>query len=190
MLMVKKTLVVILFIFASLQVQAQFIKEKAIDVSIGSGLSSPYGEYDIMGSGFYTQGEFVLSLNNWIDIRPYAGLILTKPGGDDTENKEAGYKSTANAFLFGGKTRLTIPIPWVAPYFEIGVGASIGSFETFTPDTDLEESGFIYHTPISLGLELGPMHNFNLEFTYYYHDSVQQTAGAVAFGVSIPVGND
>ena len=189
MLIMKKTLVVILFVFASIQVQAQFIKEKAIDVSIGSGLSAPYDEDDIMGSGFYTQGEFVLSLNNWIDIRPYAGLILTKPG-DDSENREAGYKSTANAFLFGSKTRLTIPIPWVAPYFEIGVGASIGSFETFTPDTNLEGNGFVYHTPISLGLELGPRHNFNLEFTYYYHDSVQQTAGAVAFGVSIPVGND
>lgn len=184
----KKILLIVCVVLAATQAKAQFFKEKAIDLSIGSGLSAPYEEIDLYGSGFYAQGEYVLSMNKWIDIRPYAGLILTKPGEDGTGDPEAGYKSTANAFLFGGKTRLTIPIPYVAPYFELGAGASLGSFITYTPSTNLKSKGFVYHMPISLGLELGPRHNFNLELTYYMHDSVEQFAGAAAFGVTIPIG--
>ena len=74
----RKIIVSILFIFASIQVKAQFIKESAIDVSIGYGLSAPFDDVDITGSGFYLQSEYVLTLAKWIDIRPYAGLILTK----------------------------------------------------------------------------------------------------------------
>ena len=182
----KRSFFILVAILASTFVQAQFIKEKAIDISIGSALSAPYDEVDIMSSGFYAQGEYVLSLNKWIDIRPYAGLILTQESKDRAESNE-GYKSTANAFLFGGKSRLTIPIPWVAPYVEIGVGGSIGSFETYTFYTNAAAKGLLYHMPVSLGLELGPNHNFNLELTYYFHDSVEQFAGAAAIGLAIPL---
>ncbi|HSJ68506.1 MAG TPA: hypothetical protein VK921_12555 [Anditalea sp.] len=185
----KKILVLLVTMLAVTQVKAQFIKERSIDVSIGLGLSAPYDEYDITGTGFYAQGEYVLSLNKWVDIRPYAGLILTKMSKDDSEQMVAGYKSTANAFLFGGKTRITAPIPWVAPYFEIGVGGSIGTFETFTPYTSIDESGLFLHIPFTIGLELGPRHNVNLEFTYYFHNSLEQFAGAAAFGLSFPLGN-
>ena len=185
----KKTLLQFLTILASTQVQAQFIKERAIDVSIGLGISSPNDEYDVSGSGFYLQGEYVLSPASWLDFRPYAGLILTSPSDSDTENTEAGYKSTANAFFIGGKTRITAPIPWVAPYFEIGVGASVGSFETFTPYTSIEDSGLFLHIPFSLGVGLGPGHPVNVEFTYYLHNSVGQYAGAAAIGISFPIGN-
>ena len=179
-----------MILLASTQVQAQFIKEKAIDVSIGIGFSAPDDGYEVIGNGFYAQGEYVLGLNKWIDIRPYVGYISTKMSEGDTDQINAGYRATANAFLFGGKTRLTAPIPWVAPYIEIGIGGSIGSFETFTPSTSIEDSGMFVHIPVSLGLELGPQHNVNVEFTYYYHNSLEQFAGAAAIGISIPIGNN
>lgn len=119
-----------MIILASTQVKAQFIKEKSIDVSIGFGVSAPYDDDDVTGSGFYLQGEYVLTITKWIDIRSYAGLILTS--ADENEQNPPEYKSTANAFLIGGKTRITAPIPWVAPYIEFGIGASFGSFETVT----------------------------------------------------------
>lgn len=180
----------VLVIFFISQGQAQFIKEKSVDVSIGLGISAPYDKVDFYGTGFYAQGEYVLSPAKWIDFRPYAGFISTKMNNDDTEVVEAGYKSTANAFLFGGKTRITAPIPWVAPYFEIGIGASIGSFENITSNTSIKDSGVISHIPLSLGLELGPKHNVNIEFTYYFHNSMKQFAGAAAFGLSFPVANN
>ena len=183
----KKTIAIILIILVSSQVKAQLIKEKSIDASIGYGLSAPYDDVDIIGTGFYAQGEYVLTLAKWIDIRPYAGLILTKANDDDNEQDEPEYKSTANAFLIGGKTRIRGPIPWVAPYLEIGIGASIGSFETFTPFTNIDDSGLFLHIPFSLGLELGPKHNFDIAFTYYFHNSLEQFSGAAAFGFSFPL---
>ena len=183
----KKHLSLIIILFAITQVKAQLIKEKSIDASIGFGISAPYDDVDIYGSGFYLQGEYVLTLTKWIDIRPYAGLILTK--ADNNNQNAAEYKSTANAFLIGGKTRITAPIPWVAPYVELGIGASIGSFETVTPFTNINDSGLIMHIPFSIGLELGRKHNFDIAFTYYFHNSVEQFAGAAAFGISIPLNN-
>lgn len=185
----KKTLVIILALIVSTTVQAQFIKERSVDVSIGLGLSAAYN-VDFYGSGFYAQGEYALSPSKWIDFRPYAGVILTKMDKDDTEIIQAGYRSTANAVLLGGKIRLIAPIPWVAPYAEFGVGASIGSFETFTPYTRIDGNGIFAHIPVTLGLELGPHHHVNIEFTYYFHNSVQQFAGAAAFGLSFPLNND
>lgn len=183
----KRTLTLILIFLGSVGVQAQN-KEKAIDVSIGFGLSAPYEEVDYYGRGFYAQGEYVLSLNKWIDLRPYAGVVLTRMNERDPLINPENHTSTANAFLFGGKTRLTAPIPWVAPYLEVGVGGSAGSFETVTLYTDIKDSGLFVHIPFSLGIELGPSHNVNLEFTYYYHNSVEQFAGAAAVGLSFPVG--
>jgi len=181
----KKIITIVLTIIASIQVNAQLIKEKSIDVSIGYGLSTPYDDVDIAGSGFYLQGEYVMTLAKWIDMRPYAGLILTK--ADDNEQNSPEYKSTANAFLIGGKVRITAPIPWIAPYLESGIGASIGSFETFTQFTDIEDRGIFIHIPVSIGLELGPKRNFDIAFTYYFHNRVEQFAGAAAFGISIPL---
>lgn len=188
--MLKNLIVIILTILVSTKVSGQLIKEKSIDISIGYGLSAPFDDVDISSSGFYLQGEYVLTLAKWIDIRPYAGLILTKTNTKDNEQNQPAYKTTTNAFLIGGKTRITAPIPWVAPYFEIGIGASIGSFETFTPSTNIDDSGLILHIPFSLGLELGLKHNFDIAFTYYFHNSVEQFAGAAAFGISFSLDNN
>ncbi len=183
----RKSIIIILVIISSVQVQAQFLKEKSIDISIGYGLSASYDDVDIADSGFYLQGEYVLDVSRWLDIRPYAGLVLTKSNGKDIDGNPTIYKSNTQAFLIGGKTRITVPIPWVAPYFEVGVGVSIGSFETFTPFTDIDDSGLVLHIPFSLGLELGSKHNFDIAFTYYYQPSVEQFAGAAAIGISIPL---
>ena len=73
----KKKLVIIFTFLAFTQVDAQLIKEKSIDASIGYGISAPYDDVDITGTGFYLQGEYVLTLSKWIDIRPYADQLQT-----------------------------------------------------------------------------------------------------------------
>lgn len=181
----KKTILIFLTILTSAPLQAQLIQERAVDLSIGYGISAPYDEVDINGHGFYFQGQYVLTLASWIDLRPYAGVIFTQADKNDRYPPE--YKTTANAFLLGGKTRITAPIPWVAPYLEIGIGASIGKFETVTPFTDIEDRGLLMHIPFSVGLELGRKHNFDFAFTYYFHESARQFAGAAAFGISLPL---
>lgn len=188
-IMNKIILIVFFAILTSTQLQAQLDRGNSINVSVGYGISAPYDDVDIMGTGFYAQGEFVLRLKSWFDVRPYAGFILTSPDSDDELQEQLGFEVTANSFLAGGKVRVTAPIPWVAPYIEAGVGLSIGSFKTSTPFTNKEDNGILYHIPFSIGLELGPKRNFDIAFTYYYHPSVEQFVGAAAVGISFPLPN-
>lgn len=184
-----KSIFILLIILTSAQANPQFFKDKAIDANIGYGISAPYDDVDIAGTGLYLQGEYVLTISNWFDLRPYAGLILTKANDKDLDGISTPYFSTTNAFLFGGKARVTIPIPWVAPYFELGIGGSLGKFKTFTPNTIINKSGLIYHIPISIGLQLGPKHNIDIAFTYYTQETVRQVVGALAIGFTFPLKN-
>lgn len=185
----KKILFIVFVILASTEVQAQFIEEKSHYISLGLGMSAPYENLDLLQNpGVYAQGEYVLSPASWIDIRPYAGLILTKFKEKDPDEVEPKYRSSANALLLGAKTRITAPVSLVAPYFEIGVGASLGSFETITPYKTIEENGVFLHIPFSLGLEFGSQKNIDFKLTYYFHNNFEQFTGAAALGISYPVG--
>ncbi|MGA9638859.1 hypothetical protein [Flavobacterium sp.] len=178
---------IFLTIITAFQTKAQPKIGKAIKASIGYGISVPYDYEDIIGTGFYAQAEYVIGISKWFGIKPYAGLILTSENKDNKSNP-FGYKVTSNAFLLGGKARICAPIPYVAPYIEVGIGLSAGSFETYTAKTnDIQKKGILPHIPFSIGLALGKKHNVDVEFTYYYHPAVEQFSGAMALGFSIPL---
>ncbi|UPQ79016.1 hypothetical protein M0M57_15525 [Flavobacterium azooxidireducens] len=185
--MKNKIILCVLFLLANVHLHAQFIKEKSIEASIGIGYNSPNDDVDMNGSGFFLQGEYILKIASWIDVRPYAGLILVESESEPIEPNNIVYKTTSNAFLIGGKTRINAPIPYFSPYFEIGIGASIGSFETFTPFTNIKKEGIAMHIPLSIGVALGRKHNFDLGFTYYSHPNLKQVCGAAAIGITFPL---
>lgn len=186
----KKTLILILIVLTSNLVEAQFIKEKSINAQIGYGLSAPNNSVDeVVDDGFFAQGELVLKVKSWIEFRPYAGFILTSSNGKDLNDNPTDEKAESKAFLLGGKVRVRAPIPWVAPYIEIGIGTSIGKFETLTAFDNIDKSGIIYHIPLSFGLELGKNNNIDLGFAYYFQPSVEQYAGAFAVGITFPLNN-
>ncbi len=186
--MIKKTLVVFVFILTSTLAEAQFIKEKSINAQVGYGVSVPYNSVDdIVDGGFFAQGELVLKVTSWIEFRPYAGFVLTSSNGKDLNDNPTNEKGETKAFLLGGKVRARAPIPWVAPYIELGIGTSIGKFETLTAFNAIDKSGLIYHIPFSFGLELGRNNNVDLGFAYYLQPSVEQLAGAFAVGVTFPL---
>ncbi|MEM6685484.1 MAG: outer membrane beta-barrel protein [Bacteroidota bacterium] len=163
-------------------------KQQAIKASVGFGISVPYDDdADFYGQGFFAQAEYVYSVTKWFDIRPYAGFILSSSDENTTGFAQRELTADMNAFLLGGKVRIKAPIRWVAPFIEIGVGMSVGEFETVTNTIAIEESGLIFHIPFSVGLALGPKHNFEIAFTYYYHNSIDQFAGAAAFGITFPL---
>ena len=167
---------------------SQFVKQKSINAQIGLGLSAPINSIDEnVDTGLFLQGELVLNVKSWFEIRPYAGFIFTNSNGRDLENNPTDEISESKAFLLGGKVRLRAPIPWVAPYIEGGIGASVGSFQTVTIFENIDKSGLIYHIPLSLGLQLGPKNNIDLGFAYYLQPSVEQFAGAFAIGIVIPI---
>lgn len=187
----KNTISLFLLFFIGSQANAQLIKEKAIDANIGLGLNAAYDEAadNLNGTGLYVQGEFVMGITSWLDARPYAGYVYAKTDSDDNEPNEPNYMLETSAFLIGAKVRVKAPIPWVAPFIEFGYGASIGSFRTFTSNDDIDKSGLVGHVPVSIGLELGPKHNVDIAFTYYYHTSVRQFAGAAAIGFTLTLGS-
>lgn len=171
-------------------VEAQFIKEKSINAQIGYGLSAPNNSVDeVVDNGFFAQGELVLKIKSWIEFRPYAGFILTNSNGEDLNGNPTNEKAESKALLLGGKARVRAPIPWVAPYIEIGIGTSIGKFETLTAFDNISKSGIIYHIPFSFGLEIGKNNNIDLGFAYYFQPSVKQYAGAFTVGVTFPLNN-
>jgi hypothetical protein len=184
----KNTFTILLLFLISNQLQAQFIKERSINAQIGLGLSAPYYSNDeVIGNGFFIEGEYVMRVKSWFELKPYAGLILTNSNGKDLNNNPSDEKATSKAFLIGGKARVRAPIRWVAPYIEFGIGASIGTFETFTAFTDIKKNGVVYHIPFSLGLELGRNNGVDLGFMYYYQPTVEQFVGAFAVGITIPL---
>lgn len=167
------------------QTEGNFIK-----VSIGLGSStSNYEEENpeiIDGSGFYAQGEYIIGLTKWFSVRPYAGVIFTSTDEDMVKNPQ-GYKVETNAFLLGTKVRLCAPIPWVAPFIETGIGASIGSFRTYIPGLNVKESGITAHIPIGIGLALGRKNNIEIGVTFYGNLSGEQAFGAFTAGYSFPI---
>ncbi|CAA0148291.1 conserved exported hypothetical protein [Tenacibaculum maritimum] len=186
----KKTLILLIIALSSNLAEAQFIKEKSINAQIGYGLSAPNNSIDkIVNDVFFAQGELILKVKTWIEFRPYAGFILTSSNGKDLNDNPTDEKAESKAFLLGGKARVRAPIPWVTPYIEIGIGTSIGKFETLTVFDNIEKSGIIYHIPLSFGLELGKNNNVDLGFAYYLQPSIEQYAGAFAVGITFPLNN-
>jgi hypothetical protein len=114
---------------------------------------------------------------------------LTSSNEKDLNDNPSDEKAESKAFLLGGKVRVRAPIPWVSPYVEIGIGTSIGKFETFTVFDNIDKSGIIYHIPFSFGLELGRKNNIDLGFAYYFQPSVEQYIGAFALGITFPLKN-
>ncbi len=184
----KNTLLIVIFFLSPFFVKAQFIKEKSLGVQVGYGVTIPYySEADVGGTGFFAQGEIIYKVTNWVELRPYAGLFITKADDEDFDGNPTDEYAESKAFLIGGKTRLRIPIPYIAPYIEVGFGASIGSFKTSTVFDYYDKKGVIYHIPISFGLELGKNNGVDIGFSYFLHNSVEQQSGAFALGLSFPL---
>jgi len=183
------SLILIFTLFFSNQANAQ-TEGRFIKASIGFGSStSDYEEENpevIDGFGFYTQGEYIIGLTRWFSVRPYAGAIFTSTDDDKIKNPQ-GYKVETNAFLLGTKVRLCAPIPWVAPFIETGIGASIGSFKTYTNYVNENKSGVFAHIPIGLGLALGRKNNIEIGVSFYSNLSTKQSFGGFAAGYSFPL---
>lgn len=160
-----------------------------INVSAGFSYSSPdyetEYESEAEASGFYAQAEYVYAPLSWFGVRPYAGVIIASD--ESALNEKEQYRIKSNAALLGVKARFAAPIPYVAPFIELGVGVSVGSFETSTIYTSRKANGAIAHIPFTLGLAVGREHNYEIKFTYYFHGSVDQSSGAAAFGFSFPL---
>jgi hypothetical protein len=161
---------------------------KLVVVSAGLGVTAA----DVSGStpdssGFYGAAEFVLVPSMWFSPRLYGGVLFTSTD-TSTCPTPACDVSTKIGFL-GVKGRLTLPIPYVAPFAEVGLGVSVGALTTRLYDTDVEYTGVTYHIPLALGLSIGEMHHYvvDIAFSTLVHPAQLQSNGALALSIAFPL---
>lgn len=141
---------------------------------------------DADGMGGFGEVEYVYHPIEWATPRAYAGVLLT---GSNSDCQLTPCDVSARIGFLGVKGRLLAPIPYVAPFIELGVGASLGSMSTRAGGiVDIERSGVMYHVPVTLGLAIGEHRDFELSFQYLFHPEQRQFGGAVAIGFGFPIG--
>jgi hypothetical protein len=159
-----------------------------LGVTAGLGFTFPADDTiddDAIGNGGFGEVEYIYQRLEWLTPRAYAGAVLTWPVAD------CGYNPcdvSSKIGFVGVKGRLLAPIPYLAPFIELGVGASLGSLSTRVATlVDVEESGLMYHIPFALGLVLGKSREVELSLAYLFHPAQEQYIGALALGFTFPL---
>lgn len=167
---------------------AQPRTQQTIVILGGVGPTVPYDRTNVIGSGFIAGAEYGLPYSAWFGLRPYAELLLTWPDErDETCDKSTSpCEVTAKAGALGTKARLAIPIPYVAPFTELGLGVSVGEFRTLTPLHQRIRDGVLASIPWGLGLSLGPAGELEFKLAALYHPAARQFSASFVFGVTLP----
>jgi len=162
-----------------------------LQVSAGLGYAFPIDERldgtEASGTGGFGEVEYVYNRVEWATPRAYAGALVT---GSDGGCELTPCDVSAQIGFLGVKGRLLAPIPYVAPFFELGVGASLGAMSTRVGGfVDIEKRGVMYHIPFSLGIAFGAHRDVELSLQYLFHPEQEQFNGALAIGFGFPLGS-
>lgn len=160
-------------------------------MSAGLGFSFPYDfeSSGAEGSGFYWSAEYALLPSPWFSPRVYAGMLVTSADETSCSGRVLPCDASAQIGFVGIKGRLTIPIPYVAPFAEAGLGMSIGAMSTQTPGIDKRLSGITYNVPFALGLSFGAGQRYfiDLALGYLVHPALSQYDAAFALSLAFPL---
>jgi hypothetical protein len=160
---------------------------KLLVLSIGPAFAFPddSNQNDGYGLGVYAGFEYALLPTRWFSPRAFAGLLLASADENSCNGGALPCHVSAQIGVLGIKARFTIPIPYVAPFIEAGVGMSVGAMSTQTVDIDKRLSGVAYNIPLSIGLSfgIGQRRFMELAFAFLDHPELSQIDGA--FTVSL-----
>ena len=157
--------------------------------------TSDDSESEISGDGWLARLEYDLGATSYLAWKPYLGLLMTWSSGDrsdmDPRCKRAVVEceATTQAVLLGSKVRLALPIPWFAPFAEIGLGFSLGSSRTETLQSRRHVNA-AFNVPFALGVALGPTHSVELSLPLYQLVGAEQLALGLSLGFRIPLDVD
>jgi hypothetical protein len=155
-----------------------------LTISLGLGMSgaTQTGAH-ATADGFYGEGEYWIAPLSWLQLRSFAGVLLTSTDPHTCSN--ASSCDVSERILFGGgKIRLLAPIPYVAPYVETGLGLSFGSIRAVDVNVDQRMNGITYNIPFAFGLALGEYHTIDLGLGYLFHPAAWSLSGALAVGLT------
>jgi hypothetical protein len=163
---------------------------RALGLYLGPAFAFPSSDRIENGSGegIFGGAEYAFWPDSWFSPRLYGGFSFTKPRSDCGAGVSPCEVASSFAFM-GVKTRFLVPIPWVAPFVEVGLGASFGHFSTRVGTlVDREVGGALLDVPWSLGLALGSRRQCELSVQFLSHARAEQTTGGLAIGLRVPVG--
>jgi hypothetical protein len=150
-------------------------------------------ESDVVGNGFHAKLEYVYGVTSYFAWKPYAGLFMTWQDVDDREQyckRTFPCEATSQIVQLGSKLRLAAPIPWLAPFIELGVGLSLGVSRIELGDDERFTSGLGFNLPFALGVALGPEHSVEITIVFYQHYRAEQFLAAFMLGFRIPLEGD
>jgi hypothetical protein len=153
--------------------------------SLGLGVSRATGPNSKAGAGgLYVSAEYWAQPFSWLNLRSYLGYLSTST---DQRNcyRIDGCDVSENIGLLGAKVRLVAPIPWVAPFFELGLGVSFGDIHATDVDSDLTTHGVVLDVPVGLGLSIGPRHDVDVSLLSLSHGGAHAIGGALLVGVNV-----
>jgi hypothetical protein len=155
-------------------------------VSGGPALSFQTREHGYgQGAGFLAEADYVIEMTAWVLPKLYAGILVTFP--DSCEGGGTPCEVTARMAFGGAKVRLIAPIPYVAPFVDLGLGLGVGVLTTRLPDADYGQSFLAYHFSIFGGLAFGKDQNVDLAVGFLAQPSTPQSAVAFELGLSFPL---
>ena len=103
---------------------------RALGFSLGLGIVIPSSsDASGYGEGVHAAAEHIVWPTSWFSPSLCAGIEVATPRSNCGVGVTPCDVSAEFGFV-GVKGRLLAPIPWVAPYLELGVGAAIGHFST------------------------------------------------------------
>lgn len=139
------------------------------------------------GSGYFAAAEYAYSRIEAITPRAYAGVLGASPD-HDCDRGVAPCELAAHIFFFGGKLRLLAPLPYVAPFIEVGFGASAGTLHTrIGSAVDKTVTGITPHVPVAVGLGFGARHEWQVSFQYLLHGKADQVGAGFVLAYAFPV---
>jgi hypothetical protein len=168
---------------------AQFSQQSQI--SAGIGASFPSSEHNVLGVGGSVVYERRLASPHWAGVRLYAGGFFSRTDRNRCPASVQPCSVSSQIAVGGAKLRLLAPIPYVAPYFEIGAGLSAGSIRTQVAAfgrfsaIDVDQSGVLFHLPVGLGIAFGRHHQHKLSVDYFVHPYRDHIAGTLSVGVGM-----
>jgi hypothetical protein len=162
---------------------------RALGVSVGIGFAFPSSSSASgSGQGAFARAEYVFWPSSWFTPRLYSGIEVAPRQSNCSQGVTPCDVSAEFGFI-GAKGRLLVPIPWIAPYLELGVGGAAGHFSTRSGyAVNRTFDGVTYEIPFALGIALGSRRQFEVAFEYLFHPAMEQFAGGVGVGLRVPLG--
>ncbi len=165
---------------------------RAIAFSAGVGLASASETpADNTATGFSGEVEYIWRITRWLKPSVYFGGLFTGTGSCTDEGRDITPCDVQHILVYtGAQGHLMIPIPYVGPFFEVGLGLGAGGINRVVGDGPNERTvGAFPHFRVGFGLAFGKHHNVELGLGFMGNFSAQTYSGRFALGLELPLGS-